>query len=278
MRSDIWNFSKEVSDNIIFDYNLGTPARQLGFKHKVSPSTIIKYLKINNVFIRNMSNSKRTNQIKEDVFDKINEESAYWIGFILSDGNIYYPKNRSKRLTLCLKESDREHLEKFKTFIGSNKRLYYYDKDNTVYLSVCSNRIVNKLEEYGITERKSLTAKVPEQLKNNKHFWRGVIDGDGSVRFHKTGYPIINLCGTVDVVGSFMNFTGKIIKIYQPDLNKNFGQIGYGATSAKTICEYLYGDSKIYLNRKYENYKRICLWTPKHIKKKSLLCIKLLGG
>lgn len=61
------------------------------------------------------------------------------------------------------------------------------------------------------------------------------------------------------------------VKIYKPNLNKNFAQIGYGSMPAKMI-------SKIYLDRKYENYRKICLWIPKRIKSKSILCIKPLGG
>ena len=271
MRSDIWNPGSIIAEQIIYDYSSGISARKLGFKYDVADVTITDFLKRNNVFIRNRSNAKRTNQIKEDIFDEINEESAYWIGFILADGNIYYPKNRSKQLNFGLKESDREHLEKFKKFVGSNKQLYYNNK--AVFLSIYSNRIVDKIEEYGITQRKSLTAKVPEMLKNNRHFWRGVVDGDGWVTINKEGYPTIGLCGTIDVIKSFIELTGKRVKIGQPNLDKNFVQIAYTTTSAQILCKYLYDDSEIYLNRKYENYEKICLWKAEYVQNRSALCI-----
>jgi len=271
MRSDTWNPEPVIAKQVIVDYSFGISARKLGFKYGVADVTITDFLKRNDIFIRNRSNAKRTNQIKEDVFDEINEESAYWIGFILADGNIYYPEKRSKQLNFGLKESDWEHLEKFKKFIGSNKSLYYNNK--AVFLSIYSNRIVDKLEEYGITQKKSLTAKVPEILKNNRHFWRGLVDGDGWVTFHKIGHPVIGLCGTLDVVNNFSEFIGKSMKIQQRDLNKNFAEIQYTTTSAKTIGRYLYENSIIHLIRKYENYKKMCLWIPEKTQNRSTLCI-----
>jgi DNA-binding transcriptional regulator WhiA len=248
MRSDIWNPTVDIAKKVIQDYKSGISARQLGFKNNVADVTVTDFLKRNNIFIRNRSNAKRTNQINETIFDEINEESAYWIGFILSDGNIYYPKNRSKQLNFGLKESDWEHLEKFKKFIGSDKPLYR--NNNSVFVSFYSNKIVDKLEEYGITQRKSNTAKVPEQLKNNIHFWRGMIDGDGWVSNN------IGICGTLDVVNNFKNFIKTKNKVCIKQ--ENFGEIKIYGKLASDICYLLYNNSNIYLDRKFANAKDLC--------------------
>lgn len=204
IRSDQWNPEEVLTREIIYRYEGGMSARRLGFWYSVSDVTITSLLKRYGVFIRNRSNAKRTNQIKEDVFDVITEESAYWIGFLLADGNVYHPNKRSKQLNLGLADRDWEHLEKFKHFIGSNKKLYY--NKNGVFISIYSNRIVEKLAEYGIVPNKSRIAKVPESLKDNRHFWRGVIDGDGWVSKKQDGSIISGLCGTLDVVSDFKRF------------------------------------------------------------------------
>lgn len=260
LRSDAWCPSDNIIKDIIDKYQDGISARQISFEYDIADVTIISLLKRNNIFIRNRSNSRRTNQIKENVFDEINEESAYWIGFILSDGNIYYPKNRSKQLNFGLKESDWEHLEKFKKFIGSNKQLYYNNK--AVFLSIYSDKIVTKLEEYGLTQRKSKTAKVPEILKNNRHFWRGVVDGDGWIHVnYNPGLSRIGLCGTFDVINDFSFFIKSNNKISQKKehINKNFYSITQGGEYGSEVVKSIYDKSKIFLSRKFDLAVQFCL-------------------
>lgn len=272
-RSDQWNPLENVIQEIIKKYGEGKSARQLSFEYDVADVTITFLLKRHGIFIRNRSNAKRTNQIKEDIFDVITEESAYWIGFLLADGNVYHPPKRSKQLNLGLAERDWEHLEKFKKFIGSDKKLYY--NKGGVFISFYSNRIVEKLAEYGIVPRKSKIAKVSESLKNNRHFWRGMVDGDGWVTLDKGGYPTLGLCGTRPVVSDFVDFVGKLLTtIYQRDRNKNFCEVKYGCTTARIVAKRLYDNSLISLQRKYEKYRVIILWVPERVQDRSLLCIR----
>ena len=131
-------------------------------------------------------------------------------------------------------------MEKFKKFIGSNKSLYY--NKGGVFISFYSNRIVDKLAEYGIVIRKSKIAKVPEQLKNNRHFWRGMIDGDGWVTRHiKTDCPLVGFCGTIDIVNSFINFTGNTARVRQK--TSCCHELSYSGITAQYICGMLYPKS-----------------------------------
>ena len=36
---------------------------------------------------------------------------------------------------------------------------------------------------YGVVPNKSFTASVSPELQNNKHFWKGMVCGDGGVSF-----------------------------------------------------------------------------------------------
>lgn len=256
LRSDIWNPGQNVVSNIIGQYENGLSARLLGLTYGVADVTITALLKRHGVFIRNRSNAKRTNQIDETIFDDIvTEEQFYWLGFILADGNIYYPKKRSKQLNFGLKESDWEHLEKFKRFIGSNKSLYY--NKGGVFISFYSNHLVEALERCGITPRKSLTAKVPEFCKNNRHFWRGVVDGDGWVSmFDNKGSCRVGLCGTIDIVNDFAMFAEIKNKIYIR--NSNFAEISLAGNAGAKITSKLYKWSRIFLHRKKELAIKFC--------------------
>lgn len=274
VRSDQWNPPENIVQEIIKRYEEGTSARQLVFLYSATDVTITALLKRHGVFIRNRSDAKRTNQIKEDIFDTITEESAYWVGFILADGNIYHPKKRSKQLNIGLAERDWEHLEKFKKFIGSNKQLYY--NNGGVFISFYSNRIVEKLAEYGIVPRKSKIAKVPENLKNNRHFWRGMVDGDGWVTTRTEGHPILGLCGTLDVVKQFRCFVNKSQRIYRRDEGKNFGELAYTCCLAQILAKRLYEGAEIFLQRKYDGYQRICSWVPQKNPKSIAFVYKII--
>lgn len=254
-RSDQWNPEGVIVQEIIRKYEGGKSARQLSFEYDAVDVTITSLLQRHGVFIRNRSDAKRTNQIKEDVFDIITEESAYWIGFILADGNVYHPKKRSKQLNIGLAERDWEHLEKFKRFVGSNKSLYY--NKGGVFLSIYSNRIVEKLAEYGIVPRKSKIAKVPEILKNNRHFWRGMVDGDGWISERQDGSTVLGLCGTPDIVCGFKRFIESRVwyvseipdvKLYQK--TPHFWEIKYGGLYVRNLLNTLYFACCINLERK----------------------------
>jgi DNA-binding transcriptional regulator WhiA len=129
----------------------------------------------------------KVHTVNEAVFDTITEESAYWLGFLMADGNINTGKTGNPRIALTLAERDREHLVKFRKFLNcSNQILLKIVKVNEktwnqYTLRFSSKNIADRLNEFGITKRKSLTAK-SIGLEDNKHFWRGVLDGDGYIK------------------------------------------------------------------------------------------------
>ncbi len=118
------------------------------------------------------------------------EEKAYWLGFIYADGSV---DNRHKKLKVTLSDLDKNHLLKLQKFLGHDKPLYTY-KEKTfnfnsdymckpqVELSVYSVELFNSLQTFGIIPNKTYNfcldiSSIPNNL--HKHFWRGIIDGDG---------------------------------------------------------------------------------------------------
>lgn len=269
MRSDTWNPSIDISEKIIEKYIGGVSARQLGFEHNVADVTITGLLKRNNIKIKTHSKAIRDRYgygLNENVFDEINEESAYWIGFILADGNVYRGSRNVNSINFGLKKSDWEHLEKLKKFFGCTKPIYY--NKGLCFISFYSRKIQNKLAELGIVPRKSKIAKVPEILKNNRHFWRGMIDGDGWIHFNENnpGLSRIAICGTRDVVDGFKDFIKSNNKTYFKNNCYSIAQSGkYGSDVSKLI----YDNSKIFLQRKLDLAKVYC-W-------QFNLCINILG-
>ncbi|MGA9844719.1 MAG: hypothetical protein WBQ25_20655 [Nitrososphaeraceae archaeon] len=121
--------------------------------------------------------------LNEASFDVLTEESGYWIGFLVADGNICYKKG-IPIIALHLKDIDLPHLHKFREFVGSSHKVGNYV--NRIWgnashsISFSSERMANTLKKYGFVPRKCFTAEIKE-VQNNRHVWRGLIDGDGSL-------------------------------------------------------------------------------------------------
>lgn len=206
----------------------------------------------------------------EHSFDEITPESAYWVGFLMADGGV---SSWNYSVYLNLSSKDIGHIEKFKKFMGSSnpiknkvaKNPFKNGKDyNTSSFSVSSLYLQYKLEKYGIKPKKSATAKVSDNLVYNRHFWRGVIDGDGSISLEKKKalnsihteyywYTYINLVGSYCLVNQFNDYIKNLIKKdYKRSIkdHKTYYNIHIGGKNAFYIIKDLYEDSDIFLDRK----------------------------
>lgn len=58
--------------------------------------------------------------LKEDYFDLIDtEEKAYFLGLLMTDGNVFEQKKRSKMISLTLKKEDAYMVQAFRDAVGS---------------------------------------------------------------------------------------------------------------------------------------------------------------
>ena len=134
---------------------------------------------------------KKKYTANENFFSEENEQSFYWAGFIAADGCVLEKGKRYAHiLKICLSIKDLEHLKLFRENIKSNNRIFYGEnkspKSNNItehcYISICSRKICEDLENFNIVPRKTLIFKMPSWLVEHKlahHFLRGYIDGDG---------------------------------------------------------------------------------------------------
>ena len=200
-------------------------------------------------------------------FSKIEtEEDAYWLGFITADGCIV----NEYLLQIKLAERDRKHLEKFGQYIGLSaleiKEILKcgtggaYTKDNpVVIIKICSKEIVNNLIDKGITQRKSIHEKpyFCNTIDLQKAYIRGLIDGDGYIRSTQYGCGI---CGSYEICEYVYNFiNNNVIDISNNHIIKRgpiYGLSIGGKYKASTILRYLYENSLVYLDRKFELFKK----------------------
>jgi hypothetical protein len=270
---------KDYQEEITKLYLEGKTAKEisslLGFKYH---QPVYNYFKKMG-WERTGKTGKRVYKVNENFFRCINtEEKAYIFGFICADGHI-----EKDRLTITVSIKDKNILEKIKYAIHSNHPIKEiqiinpYKKTNRetltlVELMVGSVELVKPLFKMGLTTNKTYTLSgdilkyIPKYLMRD--FLRGYFDGDGNVFFgrkYNSGYKYnINICGNEDfLLKSFQTYFPSNNKLYK-DLYSRQCYVWKISQrdKVKDFMYYLYYNSSIFLQRKYNEFRKI-MWACK---------------
>jgi hypothetical protein len=206
---------------------------------------------------KSLLESNRKYRLNEAAFEVITDEAAYWLGFIMADGCISYEYRyshpSSPRLRINLSPCDMGHLQKLKDFLGYEGIIALRDNGRYCALEITSSQLVESLAQYGVVERKSRTASVME-LNNNLHFWRGLIDGDGTLYLSKYMYPSLSLCGSENILNQFVDY----VKNNFPEIQKisirkcaSIKQLSIAGEKAITLTKHFYLNCPVALDRKW---------------------------
>lgn len=242
-------------------YLNGSSINYITKKLGISSSRFSNYLKDNGIEVKQM---RHKIYFKNDTFNKINtEEKAYWLGFLYADGNVR--SGDRSGMEIGLSKKDVNHLYKFRDFLESAHKISFRKNKlgESCRISISDAQMHSDLINLGCTPRKSLTLKfptynqVPKHL--HRHFIRGYFDGDGGITItEKT--TSINILGTKEFLEGIKKYVKtlenkKLYPMRYDEKNKNTFRIQFeGKKDIKCFLEYLYKDSQIYLDRKYEKY------------------------
>lgn len=228
-------------------------------------TTLGIHLKRNNV----SEDRRRKYFFNEDYFKNIDsEEKAYWLGFIAADGCIL----ENGTLKISLAEKDSSHLEKFNKSIESNRPILF-KKETYIYKDGKTRKnplvlyhgktLAKDLEKYNIVPRKSFSFEPTLELINpnlHKHYIRGYFDGDGWISIGKNTKEV-GFAGTESTCNVFSThlIENCTIRNYSITQLKNIYRFRVNnLDSITSILKYLYGDATVYLDRKYNLFKKIC--------------------
>ena len=269
--------SKEQMVNIYYnEYVNGGNLSKLDRKYNIYSGYFSRWFKVLGFEIRNNDINSKLYTFNEDYFTDIdNQDKAYWLGFIFADGYILSKRKHSNRkLGVSLSEKDICHLEKFKECIEGNMPIPVYNVVSGYNLDskycrilLTSKKTADDLISHGVLEHKTNIITFPslrEDLK--RHFIRGYFDGDGSV-WKQKGKDVnieqysISFIGTDELLTKTMECLlndGAILRTYKINKRKenqivsNF-KFG-GNNNTIRFLNYIYNDSHIYLERKYNIY------------------------
>lgn len=247
---------------IINKFNSGETIRSIAKDFNLNVDIISKLLKSRGIKTSRIS-------FNDSVFDIIDtEEKAYWLGFLYADGCVSSSRNE---IEISLQGLDIYHLYKFKLFTNSkNKPILYLEKPFRCRFSLSSNKIKERLIQLGCTPQKSLTLKFPDEsiFKDKsliRHFIRGYFDGDGCLSYTYTNPRISD---KITISCSFIgtrDFLEKLNKIFielgchgnfyhDRRHSENIWNLDFSKNNSVMLCNYLYDNSSIYLERKYQKY------------------------
>ena len=270
---------KDYQDDITRLYLEGKTAKEisvlLNFKYHQPVYNFFKKMGWN----RNGKTGKSVYKVNENFFKVINtEEKAYILGFICADGHI-----RDDRLVITVSIKDVDILEKIKKALCSNHPIKEVIKKNPyskserkelklMELMIGRRELVKPLFDMGLTTNKTYTLDgnilkyIPKYLIRD--FLRGYFDGDGNVMFgrrYNSGYKYnINICGNEDfLLKSFQTYFPSNNKLYKNLYSKQCYVWRISSREkVKDFMYYLYDNSSIFLQRKYNEFRKI-MWACK---------------
>lgn len=262
----IEDIPEDILQKISNDYSKGVSLTSLSEKYNFSRGRIRRRLVGSGVEILKGSDASFSfgrHTINRDSFIDISEEkSAYFYGLILSDGCL---SSDERYVSLEIKRDDEYILHELKRYLQTGAEVSHcshLDKRTgktllSSKLSFGDKVVVQRLIDLGLTPRKSLKEKCPDILKFNRHFWRGFLDGDGSI--YRGKVPRIEIHGGYEITKSFQEYCehlgvtssighqqNKNSKIYTCRVN--------GLGRSKIVADILYDKCSIYLPRKYQTY------------------------
>ena len=251
--------TKAQEKRLITEYKNSGSRVKAGAVVGVSQTAALRVLLQNNIPVKRMNHKHYT--LDETVFDVITPESAYWIGFLMADGCIT-KRGKAYRISLCLSAIDSQHVYLFRRFLKSNHKVgkgavYLHGKKFlTASLVVTSKKLAFVLRKYGVVERKSKIASV-RYLEDSIDFWRGMMDGDGTVNLYNA-QPRIALCGGSSVLlQQFEKFVKKrlVTNAHIHHSAKGVFVFSLGGKPAVQLIKILYKDCSIALPRKLKSAK-----------------------
>jgi hypothetical protein len=153
-----------------------------------------------------------------DLFTVHTPASAYWAGFLLADGSV---DDHRGTLAVTVDCADALHMFDLADFLGVENapKLKHRRRSGKkgprssveVCLKIGSASLVRNLARWGVVPAKTYrpTSLAPS-VARDRHFWRGVFDGDGHLvitdTFGPPNYPHLVLVGAKPHVSQFLNF------------------------------------------------------------------------
>lgn len=220
-------------------------------------------------------------------FDLAQPSFSYLFGFIQTDGHLQQNTRNRGRLSIEISERDIDILYKFQNLIlpiyssistrtrNTNFKNNYSSSIWTVFDLTFRTLINNLGIPYG---KKSNLISIPQISFSEIDYFRGIIDGDGSLGFAK-GIPFLSLVtASKNLANEYEIFISKLIhkhKKLTPNKRDGIYNICIFSEDAQIVIKKLYYKDCLCLDRKYKLANEVLLWKRPLTMRKNLLPKKI---
>jgi DNA invertase Pin-like site-specific DNA recombinase len=198
-------------------------------------------------------------------FDQIDTpDKAYWLGFLGADGCVTGFTRGTKtylRLQVKLARKDRDHLVTLHKALRARRPIRDYDEESfgkmvpVSMLAVSSQQVADALMSHGIVRKKTDVLEPwdgPADLMS--HYWRGLIDGDGSITINERGV-FVQLLGSELVAKAYAAWVNTLIGSKVNATRKKDSKAAWcvqvgGTVRVLRLIAALYDDAPVALARK----------------------------
>lgn len=204
--------------------------------------------------------------------DLNNPIHAYLYGFIQTDGHLSQETRNRGKLRIEISIKDVDVLEQLSYAIPCNSKISFRTRNTNfadeklfASLTVCEKRFRDELIELGMVYgKKSDKIKVPCRSFSEIDYFRGIIDGDGSLGFTANQFPFLSLCiASEKIAVAYEAFTRKITG-KEKTLNRNSRDRVYNISlfkeDAQHVAATLYYKGCVAIPRKKSLALEIQLW------------------
>ena len=252
-------------------YKGGMSAPKIAMKYGEDDTTVWRVIRDSDAEMRKSGETNQKYFVQNDhVFDVIdNTDKAYWLGFLMADGNIYGRNEGDERLLqVNLSEIDENHIDKLREFLVTDAPKTPVEKTKAIHFKVSSSTLAKGLINQGCVPRKSLIIqypKIPDELQWS--FVLGYFDGNGSVFKSKTkgnkyGVSVAISCGSEDFIAKLQVVMLRLaglsnISLFRVKNVNTFGLSVIRKADIHKLHEWFYANATTYLDRKKLKYDEL---------------------
>lgn len=207
----------------------------------------------------------------------MDSQESYIYGLLLADGNIYLshddkrPNDNRGRVSLELNERDKDIILKLFQLVP-NSRIRERTRDTNFKKNYTTCSFVNSRLEFRTwlfecgfpKENKTFDAAPPKVNYVEKDFWRGFIDGDGSIGITAKNIPFVSLVTDSECIkDAYLDYLYRnygLKKVSNRNKRDNAFNILITNEDAVQMAKDLYLDSDLYLDRKYQKAVELQSW------------------
>lgn len=260
-RKRIW--SKEELDDIIYRYtDLGESTTAIGKVHGTKGETVSRLLKENGIPITKSSVNRL---MLHDFFEIIDtEEKAYWLGYMVADGNVAPDTEGTRSPTIRITSVDIEVVKGIASAVKSGSKISE-DRRDKYKNGICYNwgvrsqKMADDLAKYGVIPNKTMYNSslnielIPEELI--RHYVRGLYDGDGSIFYNAENdlWQSNITSNSEEFLDDLQVVINKSIGRHTTKIITNYNDIyklPYSERDTVYLFEWMYKDSTTFLTRK----------------------------